>query len=141
MFTPTYSIERAMHASLVRKNDARQIEHGQDPVPDTLLRLPEGALQDEDRLEDDGVGDPNANLAPLGPAEVGRGSRRLVGIVAEEVAQDDVGVEEGEVGHRSFPRSTAASAIASAAASRSSSAERTGPVPLNMPAVRATTLP
>lgn len=54
------------------------------------------ALEGIDDLEDDEIGEADLELTPFQTVEIGGGSWRLLGVVGEEMAQQNVGVEERE---------------------------------------------
>lgn len=67
-------IEDLAEAALARKNDPRQLYQGEKTIPDFASGYPVLPLKDENRLEDDRVGQSDLDLAALDPGEEGRRS-------------------------------------------------------------------
>lgn len=92
--------ESLMISALAGQDDSREIDQGEYGGSNRGFRPAILALKSEDRLEDHEVGNAHLDLATFDSGEVGGGARGLVRMILEEVAQQNVRVEERE-GHLS----------------------------------------
>jgi hypothetical protein len=93
---PEVESKDAAIVPLARKDNTWQLNEGKQCSRDSFAGFFIGALEGEDRLEDDGVGGSHLEV-PL--FDAGENARCLGGenwVVFAEVTQEDVGVEEGK---------------------------------------------
>src|SRR5581483_11281742 len=123
--------------ALASEAEVRQLEGGQQMPADVLPRHVVAAFKSEDRLEDHEHGGPDAQLPSRDCLQAfcgGVGQHRVV----DEVADEDVGIEEGFLHHPPDRRRTS-SAMRCSIRRRSPSGESGGRLDLTTPAVAWTT--
>ena len=87
-------VEYLAKASLAGQDDTWELDQGKDVVSNCGLGVPVLPLQREYRFEDDRFGDADSDFPTLNPGKVGGRFGRLLRVVLEEMAEEDVGVQE-----------------------------------------------
>jgi hypothetical protein len=132
--------EGATEPTLARQGNSRQLQQRQDIVADQRPRVLVEALEGEDRLEDDRGGRLDPKSAVLYAVEVKGYTGRVVGVVLQEVSQEDVGVEKGRAATYPSDDRAFSSATPCSKAARSSAIVWPGADTRSALAVRAVTL-